>query len=72
MKSNSRGIIALLLVSVILLVSDLQNRNVKKSIFHPVHQVRSEAIAGKNYILGLCYFAPEPSHDELLAGLWAR
>jgi ABC-type uncharacterized transport system substrate-binding protein len=72
MKSNSRGIIALLLVSVILLISDLQNRNVKKSIFHPAHRIGSEAVAGKNYTLGLCYFAPEPSHDELLAGLWTR
>jgi len=32
LKSNSRGIIALILVSVILLISDLQNRNVKKSL----------------------------------------
>lgn len=72
MKSVSRGIIALLIVSVILLLSDLQNRNAVKHNFRHPNQAKSEAIEGKNYTLGLCYFAPEASHDELLSGLWLR
>jgi ABC-type uncharacterized transport system substrate-binding protein len=72
MKSVSRGIIALILVSAILLLSDLQNRNRRKDIQRPVDQAQSEAIAGRRYSLGLCYFAPEASHDELLAGFWQR
>ncbi|MCK9399298.1 MAG: ABC transporter substrate-binding protein [Bacteroidales bacterium] len=72
MKSVSRGIIALILVSAILLISDLQNRNVKRNTFRPAGPAKSEALAGRKYILGLCYFAPEASHDELLSGLWMR
>ncbi len=72
MKSFSRGILALIIVSTILLLSDLQNRNKKNVIQRSVGQVGSEAVAGKKYLLGLCYFAPEASHDQLLAGLWKR
>lgn len=72
MKSFSRGIFALIIVSAILLFSDLQNRNKNKVSRQPVDQAQSEAIEGKTYTLGLCYFAPEASHDELLIGLWAR
>ena len=72
MKSFSRGILALIIVSTILLLSDLQNRNKKKVIQRSVGQVGSKAVAGKKYSLGLCYFAPEASHDQLLAGLWKR
>ncbi len=72
MKSFSRGILALIIVSAILLLSDLQNRNKNKDVRRPLSQISSEAIAGRKYSLGLCYFAPEASHDELLAGLWKR
>ena len=72
MKSVTRGIVALIVVSAILLFSDLQNRNKIKDIARSVDQAQSEAIAGRKYTLGLCYFAPEVTHDELLAGLWQR
>ncbi len=72
MKLFSRGILALLIVSAILLLSDLQNRNKKKIPVRTTNQIGSEAVPGKNYKLGLCYFAPEASHDELLSGLWKR
>ena len=72
MKSFSRGILALIIVSSILLLSDLQNRNKKRSIVQTPIQIGSEAVSGKIYTLGLCYFAPEASHDELLSGLWQR
>lgn len=72
MKSISRGIIAILVVAAILLVSDLQNRKAKKTGAQPVVKTGSEAAVGRKYTLGLCYFAPEPSHDQLLSGLWKR
>ena len=72
MKSFSRGILALIIVSAILLLSDLENRNKNKSAQRSVNQSQSEAIPGKKYAMGLCYFAPEASHDELLEGLWQR
>lgn len=72
MKSFFRGIVALLIVSAILLLSDFQNRNKQKDLPKTVAQVKSEAVAGKKYSLGLCYFAPEASHDQLLSGLWSR
>ncbi len=72
MKSFSRGILALIIVSSILLISDLQNRNKRVVSRVSAEDVNSEAIAGKEYTLGLCYFAPEASHDDLLVGLWAR
>jgi ABC-type uncharacterized transport system substrate-binding protein len=72
MKSLSRGILALIIVSSILLLSDLQNRNKKKSFVQKPIQIGSEAVAGKKYTLGLCYFSPQASHDELLSGLWKR
>ena len=56
----------------ILLLSDLQNRNKKKIPQRATNQIGSEAVSGRKYTLGLCYFAPEASHDELLAGLWTR
>jgi ABC-type uncharacterized transport system substrate-binding protein len=72
MKSFSRGIIGLFIVSAILLFSDLNNRNRTKSIPQTVNQINSEAVDGMKYTLGLCYFAPEASHDELMEGLWQR
>lgn len=72
MKSFLRGIIALIIVSAILLFSDLQNRKKKKDLPRPVERTQSEAIPGRNYSMGLCYFAPDASHDELLTGLWNR
>jgi len=72
MKSFFRGIIALMIVSAILLFSDLQNRNKKKDRMRSVDRSRSTAIGDRKYSLGLCYFAPEASHDELLTGLWKR
>jgi ABC-type uncharacterized transport system substrate-binding protein len=72
MKSFLRGILALIIVSAILLFSDLQNRNKKKEIRRPVERAQSMAISGREYSLGLCYFAPDASHDELLTGLWSR
>jgi len=72
MKSFSRGILALVIVSAILLFSDLQNRNVRKDNKQMAGEANSEAVAGKQYTMGLCYFAPEAAHDELLSGLWQR
>ena len=72
MKSFSRGILALIIVSIILLLSDLQNRNRQKNTRVSPNRIGSEALTGKKYSLGLCYFAPEASHDQLLAGLWKR
>jgi ABC-type uncharacterized transport system substrate-binding protein len=72
MKSFLRGMLALIIVSAILLFSDLQNRNKKKEIRRPVERAQSLAIPGRVYSLGLCYFAPDASHDELLTGLWTR
>ncbi len=72
MRSFSRGIFALIVVSAILLLSDLQNRNARKDGILSDNQAGSEAVAGKKYTMGLCYFGPEPSHDDLLAGIWQR
>jgi len=72
MKPFLRGILALVIVSAILLISDLQNRNKKNVPERSPNQIGSEAVAGRKYTLGLCYFAPEASHDELLSGLWKR
>jgi ABC-type uncharacterized transport system substrate-binding protein len=72
MKSFSRGIIALIIVSAILLLSDLQNRNSKKDTLLQLDTAKSEATVGKKYTLGLCYFGSEASHDDLLSGLWQR
>jgi ABC-type uncharacterized transport system substrate-binding protein len=72
MKSFFRGIAALFIVSAILLISDLQNRNRKSIVRRTVDPGQSEAVAGRKYSMGLCYFAPEASHDELLSGLWLR
>ena len=72
MKSFSRGILALIIVSAILLFSDLQNRNKTKKVQRPADKIGSQVVHGKSYTMGLCYFAPEASHDQLLAGLWRR
>jgi ABC-type uncharacterized transport system substrate-binding protein len=72
MKSFFRGIVALIIVSSILLFSDLQNRNRTNLARQINERVQALAIKGKVYNLGLCYFAPEASHDELLKGLWQR
>ena len=72
MKPFFRAILALIIVSAILLLSDLQNRNRKQKTREPVGQIGSEAVNGRQYSLGLCYFAPEASHEELLTGLWTR
>ena len=71
MKSFSRGILGLFIVSAILLFSDLENRN-KSKPGQQINKGGSQAVEGKMYSIGLSYFAPEASHDELLAGLWSR
>ncbi|MFO7615696.1 MAG: ABC transporter substrate-binding protein [Bacteroidales bacterium] len=72
MKSISRGILALILAAAILMLSDLQNRNKTGNRSRGGRQVSPEALVGKKYTMGLCYFAPEAAHDELLKGLWTR
>ena len=72
MKPFSRGILALIIVSVILLLSDLENRNKRKTQQRVKNQVGSTAVSARKYTIGLCYFAPEASHDQLLSGLWTR
>ncbi len=72
MRPILKGIMALIIVSVILLVSDLQNRNKVKVMPSNPGQLSNRAMAGKQYTLGLCYFAPDASHDQLLTGLWKR
>jgi ABC-type uncharacterized transport system substrate-binding protein len=54
------------------MLSDLQNRNRSGTRVKGDREVGAEAVAGKKYTMGLCYFAPEAAHDELLAGLWDR
>lgn len=72
MKPFIRGIIALIIVAAILLLSDLQNRNKVKSISKTTVPAQSVAEQGRIYRLGLGYFGPDASHDQLLAGLWSR
>ena len=72
MRSISKGLLALILAATILLVSDLQNRKKTTSRDSSARQIHPEAITGKEYTLGLCYFAPEAAHDELLKGVWTR
>jgi ABC-type uncharacterized transport system substrate-binding protein len=72
MKSFLRAVLALIIVAMILLLSDLENRNKKKVSHQAQTNIQSEAVAGKHYTLGYCYFAPEASVDELLSGIWRR
>ena len=70
-KKIINGVLALLIAGGILLFSDLSNRvsnsdkeskNTECSGLH--------AAAGRNYTIGLTYFAPDQSLDMTLDGLW--
>ena len=69
MKSLSRGIIALILVSAILLLSDLQNRNKMKNSQQPVDQIKSEILAGKKFKLGMVHYVDSPNSEECEKGI---
>lgn len=69
MKSFSRGIIALILVSAILLFSDLSNRNKKKDNQRPVDQSKSEALAGNKFKLALVHYVDSPNSEDCEKGV---
>ncbi len=69
MKSLSLGIIALILVSAILLLSDLQNRNKKKNPQQPVDQIKSEIMAGKKFKLGMVHYVDSPNSEDCEKGI---
>lgn len=69
MKSFSRGIIALILVSAILLFSDLQNRNKTKDIQRPVDQAKSETLAGRKFKLVLVHYVDSPNSEDCEKGV---
>ncbi|MDA3928946.1 MAG: ABC transporter substrate-binding protein [Prolixibacteraceae bacterium] len=65
------GFLALLFTAAILLVSDLENRK-DKSETNSKRMVASgmRAIPGRNYKIGLTYFAPEKAFDRAEQGIW--
>jgi len=69
MKSVSRGIIALIAISAILLLSDLQNRNAKKQGQLTMDQVKSEALAGKKLKLALVHYVDSPNSEDCENGI---
>jgi ABC-type uncharacterized transport system substrate-binding protein len=69
MKSVSRGIIALVIVSAILLFSDLQNRNRENNIQQPADHTKSEAFAGKMLKLALVHYVDSHHTEDCEKGL---
>lgn len=69
MKSVSRGIIALIVVSAILLFSDLQNRNKTKDTRRPVDQAKSETLAGRKLKLSLVHYVDSPNSEDCEKGI---
>ncbi|MFC1732407.1 ABC transporter substrate-binding protein [candidate division KSB1 bacterium] len=70
-KKILNGILALLITGGILLLSDLNNRtdHSHKDIAS-IENSGFRAIEGRNYKMGLTYYTPEASLDNLLRGLW--
>jgi ABC-type uncharacterized transport system substrate-binding protein len=69
MKSVSRGIIALILVSAILLLSDLQNRKKNKNTQRPAYQELSGTMARKKLKLSLVHYVDSPNSEDCETGL---
>jgi len=72
-KSLFKGLGLIIIISALLLYSDLNNRNKgkeRKVIFIEEDSYEIKAEAGKTYKVGLVYFAPEEAHDNLLRGLF--
>ncbi len=71
LKKITNGLLALVLTGSVLLFSDLSNRNDSgdKKRRKTEHQGLT-AIPGEQYKIGISYFAPEESFDNLLFGLW--
>ncbi len=66
MKSVSRGIIALILVSAILLFSDLQNRSVKKDLY----QATGNSVPrGAKFRLCLAHYVDSPNSEACEKGI---
>lgn len=72
MKYVSRGLLTFLIVSTLLLLSDLQNRITSKKNEEKLISQNHFAVPGKKYKLGICYFAPDHSIDDLFKGIWKR
>jgi len=69
MKSVSRGIIALILVSAILLFSDLQNRNRQKDTQRPAGQAKTETLAGRKFKLAMVHYVDSPNSEDCEKGV---
>ena len=67
MKSFSRGILALIIVSAILLLSDLQNRNKKKVLQQPVSSVESKAVTARKF--ALVHYVDSPNSEDCEKGI---
>jgi len=65
----TKGLLIILLTGSILLLSDLNNRRERESKVQKQHSGAS-AVPGRTYNLGLAYFAPEASFDQLRIGLF--
>ncbi|MDX9880802.1 MAG: ABC transporter substrate-binding protein [Prolixibacteraceae bacterium] len=70
-KKVVNGVVALVFAAGILLFSDLTNRVTNSNDHTLAPGTRGvRAVEGRNYRVGLTYFAPEQSFDMLLDGLW--
>ena len=71
MRKILNGILALVIIGGILLVSDLENRkgNVEKKEVS-TKNVGLFAVKGRIYKIGLTYFAPDPTFEAALVGIW--
>ncbi|MFW9613100.1 MAG: ABC transporter substrate-binding protein [Macellibacteroides fermentans] len=65
------GLTALVVAGSILLISDLENRKSSSEDEHKSGQSTGlYAQKGRTYKIGLTYFAPDPTLDAALVGLW--
>ncbi|MCX6239116.1 MAG: ABC transporter substrate-binding protein [Bacteroidia bacterium] len=69
MKSFFRGIMALILVSAILLFSDLQNRSRKTNTQNINDQARSEALTGRKFKLAMVNYVDSHNSEDCDKGI---
>ena len=69
-KNVLSGFLALFIIAAILLVSDLSNRNRVSSKNDNAFFSGIRAVEGRQYRIGMTYFAPELAFDNLERGLW--
>jgi ABC-type uncharacterized transport system substrate-binding protein len=69
MKSISRGIIALIIVSAILLFSDLQNRNRNKPVAGQHDRELTKAITDRNLKLALIHYVDSHNSEDCEKGI---